>query len=66
MARALLQKYQMYGKVGNTKEMGYSEHAGQLKTLSYQPKLKGTLSSAQESLRLLLISWVKNEAYLEA
>jgi len=25
MARALLQKYQMYGKVGKTKEMGYSE-----------------------------------------
>ena len=33
MVTALLQKYQMYGKVGNTKEMGYSEYAAQLKTL---------------------------------
>jgi len=32
MARALLQKYQMYGKAGNIKKMGYSEYAAQLNT----------------------------------
>ena len=33
MARALLQKYQMYGRVGNIKEKGYSEYAAQLNKL---------------------------------
>jgi len=28
----MLQKYQMYGKVENTKEMDYSEYAAPLKT----------------------------------
>jgi len=32
VARAMLQKYQMYGKVENTKEMDYSEYAAPLKT----------------------------------
>jgi hypothetical protein len=33
MDRGMLQKYQMYGKVENTKEVGYSEYAAQFKTL---------------------------------